>query len=248
MTLHSLSFAFRTLTRFPLPGNGEDTPEKSLFWFPLVGAVLGLCSYGIALLPLTDTVRAALIIAAGAYLTRGFHLDGLADFADGLGGGYSRERALAIMRDSHSGAFAVIVLITVLLVQYACITELVQTLPLALIFAPAIGRLMQVIAASFLSYAREGEGTASLLVRRSTRKHSIAPTLQVVVALVLLYYFCNETFALRALLSLGCALVMNLVVMRVAKKRLGGVTGDVLGAIEVLCESASLLGFLFPLA
>lgn len=248
MTLHGLSLAFRTLTRFPFPGKGEDKPEKSLFWFPLVGAVLGLCSYGIALLPLSDAVRSALIVAAGAYLTRGFHLDGLADFADGLGGGYTPERTLAIMRDSHSGAFAVITIVVVLLLQYSCLIELVRTLPPALILAPAVGRLMQVIAASFLPYAREGEGTASLLVRRSGKKHSIMPSLQVLAAFVLLYFFFDETFALKAFISLGCALVMDLVVMQVAKKRLGGVTGDVLGAIEVLCESASLLGFLLPLA
>jgi len=63
-----------------------------------------------------------------------------------------------------------------------------------------------------------------------------------------LYLFFDEELALKALTALGCALLMSLVVMQVAKRRLGGVTGDVLGAIEVLGESAALLGFLLPLA
>lgn len=248
MTTLGFSLAFRTLTRFPFPGKGEDRPERSLFWFPFVGAVLGSCSYALSQLGLASAVRSALILALAAYLTRGFHLDGLADFADGLGGGYTRERALEIMRDSHSGAFAVITLIVVLLLQYSLVIELVDTLPFALILAPAIGRLMQVLAACFLPYARKGEGTASLLVRRSSKRHSILPCAQMLALLALVYWFFDETLALKGLLSLLCALVMNLIVMQLAKRRLGGVTGDVLGAIEVLCESASLLGFLLPLA
>lgn len=248
MTSLGLSLAIRTLTRFPVPGRGEEAPEKSLFWFPFVGALLGLCSYGVASLPLAGTVRAALVLALTAYLTRAFHLDGLADFADGLGGGWTRERALEIMRDSHSGAFAVVTLIVVLLVQYSCLTIIVDALAPALILAPAIGRLMQVIAASFLPYARSGEGTASQLVRRATRRHSLLPLVQVLGTCLVLYLFFNEELALKALSALGCALLMSLVVMQVAKRRLGGVTGDVLGAIEVLGESAALLGFLLPLA
>ncbi len=248
MNSFGLSLAFRTLTRFPVPGSGEDNPQRSLFWFPFIGALLGWCSYAVSLLPFDAVVRASLVLAVGTYLTRGFHLDGLADFADGLGGGWSRERALEIMRDSHSGAFAVITLITVLLLQYSCLAVLVDALPAALIVAPALGRLMQVLAASFLRYARPGEGTASLLVRSAGKKHSILPFAQVLVSCMILYYFYDETFALKSLLALGCALCMNLVVMKVANRRLGGVTGDVLGAIEVLCESAALLGFLIPLA
>jgi adenosylcobinamide-GDP ribazoletransferase len=248
VTSLGLSLAIRTLTRFPVPGKGEDAPEKSLFWFPLVGAVLGLCSYAVALLPFEASVRAALVLALSAYLTRAFHLDGLADFADGLGGGWNRERALEIMRDSHSGAFAVVTLIVVLLLQYSCLTVLVDSHPQALILAPAIGRLMQVLAASALPYARSGEGTASQLVRRASKKHGILPFAQVLAARTLCYFSYDETFALKAFLALGLALLMNLTVMRVAKKRLGGATGDVLGAIEVLCESAALLAFLLPLA
>ncbi|NBK26075.1 MAG: adenosylcobinamide-GDP ribazoletransferase, partial [Spirochaetia bacterium] len=124
--IRSLLGAFRTLTRFPLPHQEMEREERTLFWFPFVGAFLGLFSVGISFLPLPPSVLSALMIATSAYLTRGFHLDGLCDFADGLGGGWTKERALAIMKDSHSGAFALITLCCTLLIQYAALQHLVQ--------------------------------------------------------------------------------------------------------------------------
>jgi len=223
-----------------------EKEQRILFWFPLVGSLFGLFFIGVSLLPFSVQVRSALIIALSAYLSRGFHLDGLCDFADGLGGGWNKERSLAIMKDSHSGAFALITLFCVLLIQYAALQQL-SDIPLALMLVPVLGRLNQVIAASLMNYAREGEGTASRLVRAAKPYHLVLPLMQILIALALLLVFSNE-YALNAVSSFLFALLVCFFLMLVSKKRLGGVTGDVLGALELLTETASMLGFILPLA
>ncbi len=241
-----LGGAIRTLTRFPLPYRELKNEQRILFWFPFIGAVLGLFSLCVSFIPLDNRIRAALVIAVSAYLTRGFHLDGLCDFADGLGGGWTADRSLEIMKDSHTGAFALISLFCTLLVQYACLQSLVD-IPLSLVYIPAVGRLMQVFAASFLPYAREGAGTAASLVRSAKPRHALLPVLQILIVLLILFLQDNE-LVLSYSISMALALLMTLLMMHISKKRLGGVTGDVLGAIEVLGETAAMIGFLLPLA
>ncbi len=242
--MRALAFAIRTLTRLPAGSAPLEKEERSLFWFPLVGALYGALCLLISLIPLSSPLRAALAIAASAYLSRAFHLDGLADFADGLGGGRSAERALAIMRDSHSGAFAVITVVVTLLVQYSALQLLVDE-PLLLFLPPIFARLMIVLASSLLPYARAGEGSAATLVRRARPFHFLAPLVQV-LALIALYWTLG--FGARAGIGFLAALLSSLVVMVIAHRRLGGVTGDVLGAIEVMAESAAMIGLLIPLA
>ncbi|MBG0767211.1 adenosylcobinamide-GDP ribazoletransferase [Sphaerochaeta halotolerans] len=241
-----LGGALRTLTRFPLPYRTLEKEQRILFWFPFVGALFGLFFVGASYLPFSAQIRSALILALSAYLSRGFHLDGLCDFADGLGGGWNKERSLAIMKDSNSGAFALITLFCVLLIQYASLQQLVD-IPLALLLVPMLGRLNQVIAASLMPYAREGEGTASLLVRSAKPYHIVLPLLQVVIILVLLFLYSHE-YAFNALIAFLLSLCTGMLVLLISRKRLGGVTGDVLGAVEVLTETAAMLGFLLPLA
>ena len=241
-----LSSAFRLLTRFSIPGRKCTKESSTLFWFPLVGFVLGSFSLGIALLPVSSFVRASLIIAASAYLTRGFHLDGLCDVADGFGGGWTKEATLRIMRDSHVGAFALISLVCTLLVQVFTIAELLAYFPL-LLFIPALGRTMVVIATCISSYAREGEGTASALVSQSGARHMVGPIVQIAIFMTLLFFLDSPSFW-PALSSIFFALVMTSFLLRMSWKRLQGVTGDVLGAIEIHSESSAYLGALILLA
>lgn len=238
--------AFRLLTRFPIPGGRCAKESSTLFWFPLVGFVLGLFSLGIALLPISSFVRASLIIVAMAYLTRGFHLDGLCDVADGFGGGWTKEATLRIMRDSSVGAFALITLVSTLLVQVFAIAEVVEYLPL-LLFVPALGRTMVVIATCVSKYARQGEGTASDLVSQSSGRHMVGPIVQIILFLALLFSLASPSFWPACSASLF-ALLMTGALLRMSKRRIQGVTGDVLGAIEVLSESSAYLGALILLA
>jgi len=239
------SGAFRLLTRFPIPGRECTQESSTLFWFPFVGVVLGLFFLGIALLPISSFVRSSLIIATAAYLTRGFHLDGLCDVADGFGGGWTKEATLRIMRDSSVGAFALIMLVCTLLVQVFVIAELLQFLPL-LVFVPALGRTMVVMATCISPYAREGEGTASALVRQSSVKHMVGPMVQIGIFMAVLFFLESPSF-LPACSAFLFALLMTLFLLRMSKRRIGGITGDVLGAIEILSESSAYLGALILL-
>lgn len=240
--MSSFSSAFRLLSRFPIPGEECSNESSTLFWFPLVGSVLGLFALAISYLPISALVRSSLVVAVGAYLTRGFHLDGLCDVADGFGGGWTKEATLRIMRDSSVGAFALITLVCTLLLQVFAIAEVLEH-PLLLVFVPALGRTMVVIATSISSYAREGEGTASALVRKSRVKHMVGPILQMLIFLALLFFFAKPSFAPACSASLF-ALLMTGFLLRMSNNRIGGVSGDVLGAIEVLSESFAYLGAL----
>ncbi|MDD3904456.1 MAG: adenosylcobinamide-GDP ribazoletransferase [Sphaerochaeta sp.] len=240
------SGAFRTLTRFSVPGKEGGKQNRTLFWFPFVGLVLGLFASLLALLPFSPLLRASLIVAFHAYATRGFHLDGLCDMADGFGGGWDKEQTLRIMRDSHVGSFAIIALSCTLLVQVSALSEVVSYVPVV-VFAPMVGRFMQVLVISFSSYAREGKGTASALVTESGPRHCIAPFLFLAVFLIVLYVRDSALF-LPCMFAFVAALCMALFLMRLSKKRLQGVTGDVLGAVEVLCETSAYIGTLLILA
>ncbi|WP_189697080.1 adenosylcobinamide-GDP ribazoletransferase, partial [Streptomyces chromofuscus] len=127
---HGLRFAFGTLTVLPVRVTRWDreTARAGMLCAPLAGLVVGLCAAGAGLLllllgasPLLAAVGTA---AVPAVLTRGLHLDGLADTADGLGSGKPAEDALRIMKQSDIGPFGVLTLVFVLLTQVAALTQL----------------------------------------------------------------------------------------------------------------------------
>ncbi|HZJ87694.1 MAG TPA: adenosylcobinamide-GDP ribazoletransferase [Sphaerochaeta sp.] len=245
--MHSLGFAIRTLTRLPIGSKPLEDEEKSLKWFPLVGLIYGAVGWAIAHLCFPPAVLAALIIGSWAYLSRGFHLDGLADFSDGLGGGFTAERTLEIMRDVHIGAFGALALIVVLLIQYSTLTTLVAA-PLSVLLVPLISRSMIALSAATLPYGRAGTGSAQKLVSGAKARHSLIVAGQLVVVGVLVWLWGREALLYGYLWAVGFATLTTLVVLRITKKRIGGLTGDVLGAIATLSECAALVGFVLPLA
>jgi adenosylcobinamide-GDP ribazoletransferase len=180
--LKNLVGAFRTLTMLPVPGPDGGSGASGLPWFPLVGAVLGLAGWGLAagLLrpgtlacgPLGCLLVGALVVVLWAWLTRGLHLDGLADLADGLGGGWTRERVLEIMKDSHVGSFGVLALVGGLMVKTAAAGVLCASGDLFWLgVAPVMARWAMVAQACFHPYARPGQGTAADLVRQAGPAH-----------------------------------------------------------------------------
>ena len=125
-----LSTAIRTLTILPAPGEPGGKMASSLPWFPLVGGAIGSILLGLMIL-LEDLASghwpggaAAVVVVAGIILPGALHLDGLADWADGFGGGRDREKTLAIMKDSSTGAFGAVALISVLLLKWVALSHL----------------------------------------------------------------------------------------------------------------------------
>jgi adenosylcobinamide-GDP ribazoletransferase len=232
--------AARFLTRLPLGGAGAGDPGSlagSVPFFPLVGALLGL-AVGAAAIGLAEVLPALLagLLAVGLELalTGALHLDGLADSADGLGGA-DRERSLAIMRDHAVGAYGAAVLALDLLVKGAALGLLAEADALAAVVAAlAVSRAAPLPLARLLPYARAGEGTGRLLTMRAGTG-AVCAGIALAVALAL------AVCRLDALFLLAGAAAVTAVIGRVSRRRLGGVTGDVMGAAVELSATAALV-------
>lgn len=239
--------AFRCITILPMPGQDDDTcsPTKSLVWFPVVGLFLGSLGYWLARYimsgPAFDNLgllTGGLVVALWAYLTRGFHLDGLADMFDGFGGGYTKQRALDIMKDSRSGAFGVISLVCLIGLKSAAIAVLCSAGQLVWIaIAPIVGRLMIAYQAAFSKYARQ-DGTGAGVVNQTSLRHFIVALL-LALGSCLCYYQMLDCY--RMLGVVAAAWLTASLVGLASRRKIGGVTGDILGATCELCEAAVLV-------
>ena len=229
--------ALRYLTIVPLPGRrGPGNLGRAAGWFPVVGLGLGAC---IALASLAADrlvppgVGAMLLIAFWAGLTGGLHIDGLADTCDGLGGGWSRERALSIMRDARSGPFGVTAIVLVLGLKAAAVATLPEGLAWrALVLAPVLGRTGPLLLVRFCPPARtEGAGHA---LATGARWPTLASggLVAVLVSVATLGLWSVVALAVSALLAWAWAAYL--------RRRIGGFTGDTLGALVELTEAVVL--------
>jgi len=234
--------ALRTLTALPVPGTESCTLAGALPWFPVVGLLLGVLLYGVAagLSFMTSGSWpggvAVGVLIAGVVLSRGLHLDGLADWADGFWGARDREKTLAIMKDPCVGSFGAVAIVCVLLSRWVCISGLIglggaDWIPAAMI----ISRSMQVLLAVSQPYARAEGGTAAPFVNGATqRTHNM--TLLGAVALLLVAGRLDWTW----LAAFAFAWAATWWFGRWCRRRVGGVTGDLLGACSELTETMAL--------
>lgn len=236
-----IAIAFLTIlpVRLPaeLPANGL---KRSAAFFPLAGWLIGgflaggawLCAWA----GLPPLVSAVLLVTCGAWLTRGLHLDGLADLLDGLGGGQTPERRLAIMKDSSTGAFGVIGLVLLLVLKVACLAALVangrEPLFFALLAAPVAARWAMTTLACGVQYPR-ASGTGHAFVGKIGPKELALGGL---LLTPLIWWNWSG-----GLIILGAAMLPAFWLRFKASKALGGVTGDVLGAS---CELGEVCGWL----
>lgn len=236
--LTSLFTGLRFLTVLPVNWKSEDDGrffQASLIWFPLLGLVIGagvafVLSLCVEILPASlAAVFAMLLLAA---ISGCLHLDGLADSGDGLLSSRPRSKALDIMRDSRSGAMGMMAVFFVLLGKYAALSVLpAKPFLLALLLMPMAGRTAILVSMAFLPYARPGEGLGRLFYSTASRKMALIGSLFCVVVSIsisLKVAFCIlcATLGTVALFSFWCY------------KKLGGATGDTLGAACELTELA----------
>lgn len=227
---------FALLSRLPLP-NHEGTGAASAWAWPLVGAVLGALGAALATalvwLGVTPGVTAALVLALGAMLTGGLHEDGLSDSADGLYGGWTRERRLEIMKDSRVGSYGVLALVLVSLARWSALTAILVHGGQweALVTAGALSRAPMALVMSFLPNAR-GTGLSHATGRPGPVTALVGLGLAVVVALVLTGWTAVPLVLAVLIVTLWLALT--------ALRRIGGQTGDILGATQQLAEVTCL--------
>lgn len=235
------------LTRIPMPRMAEVTPEdegRALLCFPLTGFLIGglLWLVGCFAVPVFGTlVTAALLLVGWAMVTGGLHLDGLADSADGWLGGYGDpERTLAIMRDSRSGAGALVAVGCLLILKFAALTVVVgHGLWVAVVIAPVIGRctgpLLFIRGNPFYTPYVKPTGIARHFIDHCPAYAPLVSFLSMGVCALLL----DAPGPALALLA-TCALVL-LWLRRMMLQRLGGATGDTAGAATEILETVVLL-------
>ena len=235
--MRCLLVACRYLTRLPLPASAEPGDlGRAAGWFPVVGLVLGgllAAAAGVAGYLAPPLLAAVVVVATWALLTGGLHLDGLADAADGLGGGWSREESLAIMRDARTGAFGVTAIVLVLGVKTAALAGLPADLGWrGLVAAPVLARLAPLLLARLCPPARgEGAGHAFAL-SVGAGALAIGGLLAVAVTLGLLGLWGALPVAATLVATVGFAWYL--------RRRLGGLTGDCLGALVEVSEALVL--------
>ncbi|TXG87481.1 MAG: adenosylcobinamide-GDP ribazoletransferase [Rhodocyclaceae bacterium] len=235
--------AIRFFTRLPVPawvGHSPEALNHSARYFPLVGIVVGLIAalvFAATSFLLPKTLAVLFAMAATIHVTGAFHEDGWADMVDGFGGGWTRERALEIMKDSRIGSFGAVALVLMLLGKFVALIELDALLVApALIAGHAFSRLCSTTLLHFLDYARE-EGKAKPLATRISLGELLCATAFGCVALLMLpptAAICGVAFALAATAVLAAKI----------HGRLGGYTGDCLGATQQLAELAFYTGLL----
>jgi adenosylcobinamide-GDP ribazoletransferase len=229
------------LTRLPLGRwvalEGDDVARGAVV-FPLVGAGIGaLVGYVVVGLDarLTALVAAGLAVALEALVTGAIHLDAVADSADGLGAD-SRERALEIMREPSLGAYGVAALVLNVVIKIAALAAVTAgpDVVLAVVAAYALGRTAPLVLGWALPYARNSGGSGAALAGSSGE---VSRALGVGLGLGL----AIAALGLRGIVVAGAASAAAAVVGLIAWRRLGGVTGDVLGASTELATTLALV-------
>lgn len=246
--------AISFLTRLPIATHSiyesRDVGRAALA-FPLVGALLGLIQ--VALLKafefsgfypnssLKAVLAAILLIIVSAFLTGALHFDGLADMADGFGGGRDKERVLRIMRDSVIGTYgaaALILLIALKVTAFAVLIENGEAWKF-IIIAPIFGRWATVPLGKFMPYARAGGGLgASVTDYVGWTELFGASVITAVLTFALLDWRVGLT-------CWSVVIFLTLFNARMCRKKIGGITGDTMGANTEICEAAILLTAVF---
>jgi adenosylcobinamide-GDP ribazoletransferase len=234
--------AFVFLTRLPVGGFPYDDAEWR--WapahFPLVGAILGAAAGAIdaALQPLGAWAAATFALGASLLLTGAFHEDGFADTADALGGGYDKEKVLAILKDSRVGAFGACAIGISLLGRAALLVRLGAGAPWGWVLAASLARVAPTWQIAGLPYVSGAQSRSRGVMQAGWSQAIVATAWSVAIAGVLV---AEKRLAIaRIAAALACVTAVGLVTSVRYMKRLGGVTGDFLGATEQLGEMAVL--------
>jgi adenosylcobinamide-GDP ribazoletransferase len=224
-----LQFFTRIPIRLKLAVNAEDY-GKGLIFAPFVGIIIGsilvIASYGLLYL-FPRSMVAAIVLVLYIIITGGLHLDGLGDTFDGIYSNRSKERILEIMRDSRVGTNAVLAVVSVLLLNYVALSQTSSTYFLRIILLmPMAGRIGSLVGAAVSKYARSGEGLGKSFIDFCGKK-------ELFWGLLIYIVISLSTFDYKMWIILAFLPVSAFVFVKVLSRKIGGATGDILGAV---CE------------
>lgn len=235
--------ALRFLTIIPISWKAEEDGERfksCLSFFPLVGVLIGCCGVcGVFLLQFIfpPSIVAIFTIVYLAFISGCLHLDGLSDSADGLFSARPRERVLEIMKDSRVGSMGVVAVVFVILAKFAALNSLDgASLYLAIFFMPIIGRCSIIFTMALKDYAREEGGIGSLFYSENSRKAAFLSAVGLLLMLLVM--------APAHLIVLACGVFLMIYLFGVfCSAKIGGATGDTLGAVCELTEMTTAILF-----
>lgn len=231
-----IALQFLTILPIKIKSNiKEKDYGGSLLYFPaagtLIGILLSLTAYGVEFLP--NLAKGAIILIASIIITGGIHIDGFADTCDGFYAGNTKEKILKIMRDSHMGAMGAIGITALLILKFSLITSIPPYfLCKALIMTAVFSRWSQAFACSLSPYAREN-GKAKFFIEYSNLKNTAAGALFTLA----LFIFLAK---LKGIIIFSFSLIFALFFIRYVKRKLGGMTGDTIGAVNEIADISIL--------
>lgn len=235
-----IALQFLTILPIKISAIKEKDFGKSLLYFPIIGMFIGfllaLTSFTFSFFP--TQISAVLILVVSTLITGAIHLDGFADTCDGFYGSRPKEEILKIMRDSHIGTMGVIGLVGLLFLKFAILIEIPkENLGKSLIMMATFARWSQSLACGISHYAREN-GKAKYFIEYANRKRIIIGGLFTLGVFLLLK---NST----GLVSFIISLITVLLFINYAKRKIGGMTGDTVGATSEIAEAMALLCSVF---
>ncbi len=228
--------AIQFLTILPVRTSGTFQPNKMVPFFPLVGLILGffLCIFdALAMMFWPSPVVAVLDIVFLALMTGSLHLDGLSDTADGLYGNRPVETALTIMKDSRVGAMGLVAVVLGLAVKWGGISALGPERSLCLFLVPGFARAGTLFGLKYLPYGRPEGGTGHAFFEEPPDAGDFWGVLLLVGLSLLL--------GIKGIMVTGCFFIMVWLTLRFYKKRVGCITGDMLGAMIEVMEAVLFL-------
>lgn len=249
---HYFFAALQFYTRIPVPAStpySTDILNQSRKYFPLIGVIIGsiaAITYLLSHCFFSPALSVALSMLASILATGAFHEDGFADSCDGLGGGWSAEQVLSIMKDSRVGTYATIALLAILGIKYLALMELTPLsnwiFVLCLIAAHTLSRLLSSLTIEQHKYVQDIDQSKVKPITDSRLSQQALRTsyLITMAPLLLLAYFA---FWPSVLATVG-ALIVARTFANYSQHRIGGYTGDILGAIQQLAELSFYLIFI----
>ena len=236
-----LGLAIQTMTRLPLKKQFEVTCQDyadSVAWFPLTAFLVGfvmLAVYQIFFLTGIPLLASLMCVIAACLFTGGLHIDGLADICDAFFTGKPKERTLEILKDSRMGTYGVLGIVFVVAAKTILIAALpAQNILWILLAIPVCGKIPMALCARLSRYPRQ-DGMAKCIVENLKTNVTVITIAVCSAIVILLSGFYAGTVAIACGIAIGAAMHF------VSEKKIGGATGDVLGACNELGEIACLL-------
>ena len=230
--------ALQFLTRIPITLRREPSLERTVAWFPLAGAFIGAIVGGTAAglwFVVSPLLAGVLAVVVGLLVTGAFHEDGLGDVADAFGGGWTVERRLEILKDSRHGTYGVAAMCASIVVRMVALGSLGGPLQMftAAVAAHTMGRVAAVAMAGTMRLATHS-GLGADYGRGTTRARAVVGTCSGLAVTTVAVGWHAAPLALAALVAV-------LTVGTLARRKIGGISGDVLGAAEQVAECLCLV-------